>query len=171
MIKKNGKWLSITIDYNKGWSTHMPVLIQLAGMTDGPIMEVGTGVYSTPLLHWLCHPKKRRLISYEKDKNFIHVAKQYVAPFHSIRQIDDYQNIPVKGYYSIIFIDHEGHDRGKTAVRLKDLADYIVLHDSNVPSKNAYHLIPEAFKYYRNYEHARPWTGVASNFKELDNLW
>ena len=161
----------LTIDYDKGWSTHMPVLFKLFNLTDGPIMEAGTGVYSTPVLHWLCHSTKRRLVSYENSKEFIKFAKEYQASYHSIRYIDDYRNIPLDLHYSIILIDHNGHHRGETAVHLKDSADYIVLHDANVVRRNAYQLIPDAFKYYRIYEFARPWTGVASNFKELDNLW
>lgn len=161
----------LTIDYDKGWSTHMPVLINLFSRTDGPIMEIGAGVYSTPILHWLCHPTKRKLVSYENDHDFIKFAKEYEAAYHSIRYIDDYRSIPIDNYYSIILIDHVGHHRGETAVHLKDCADYIVLHDANVIRRNTYQLIPKAFKHYRVYEFARPWTGVASNFKELDALW
>jgi len=166
---------NITINYTKGWSTHMPVLIKLFSITDGPIMEVGSGVYSTPLLHWLCHPSRRRLVTYEADSDFIKLAKQYQSKNHGVRHIDRYLNIGTKKHFSIIFIDHggylDGETRGETAVHLKDCADYIVVHDSNVVKGYSYHLLADAFKYYKDYTAARPWTGVASNFKSLDNLW
>ena len=168
MIKHNQ---DITIDYNIGWSTHMPVLIRLFSLTDGPIMEVGSGVYSTPLLHWLCYPTGRLLITYESDKNFIKLAEQYRSDNHIIQHVEDYLQINVSEHYSIIFIDHWGHHRGKTAVHLKNCADYIVLHDTNVIRRNSYQLLPGAFKYYRDYTLNRPWTGVASNFKPVDALW
>jgi hypothetical protein len=168
MLKSNQ---NITIDYNKGWSTHMPVLIRLFSLTEGPIMEVGSGVYSTPLLHWLCHPTRRPLMTYESDKDFIKLAKQYQSRTHLIRHIDDYRHIDTSQYYSIIFIDHNGHHRGETAVHLKDCADYIILHDTNVIRRNSYQLLPDAFKYYRDYTANRPWTGVASNVKPVDALW
>lgn len=161
----------LTIDYAKGWSTHIPVLIKLFGITDGPIMEIGTGVYSTPILHWLCHPTKRKLVSYENNADFIALAKEYKSSYHLIKYIDDYRNIIADCHYSIILIDHAEHYRGETAVNLSHSADYIVLHDADRVRKNAYHLIPAAFQYYRNYEFVQPWTGVASNFKPLDALW
>ena len=134
-------------------------------------MEIGSGVYSTPLLHWLCHPTKRPLITYEHDQDFIKLAEQYQSDYHTVQYIDDYRQIKADEHYSIIFIDHVGHHRGETAVHLKDCADYIVLHDTNVIRRNSYQLLPSAFKYYKDYTDARPYTGVASNVKPVDALW
>lgn len=161
----------LVIDITKGWSTHMPVLIKLANITTGPIMEVGSGVYSTPLLHWLCAGTKRKLVSYENDKDFIKLAKEYRARNHSIRLVDDFLTIPNTDHYSVIFIDHNGHTRGKTAVHFKDSADYIVIHDSNVVGKNMYQVAFPEFKYRKDYDRCKPWTSVLSNTKNLDNLW
>jgi hypothetical protein len=110
-------------------------------------------------------------MTYESDKDFIKLAKQYQSRTHLIRHIDDYRHIDTSQYYSIIFIDHNGHHRGETAVHLKDCADYIILHDTNVIRRNSYQLLPDAFKYYRDYTANRPWTGVASNVKPVDALW
>lgn len=163
---------SLVIDYRKGWSTHMPVLINLFNIADGPVMEVGSGVYSTPLLHWLCHPTKRKLVSYETNIEFIGLAKEYQSKYHKIVPIDDYGNIPISDRYSIIFIDNDGSNRVETAIRLGGIADYIVIHDTNASSiKEDFRSLKKSFKYYRDYEFARPWTGVASNVKPLDLLW
>lgn len=162
---------TLLIDMTKGWSTHMPVLIKLFNKTKGPIMEIGGGVYSTPLLHWLCSDTKRKLVTYENDKNFIQFAKQYVARYHSIRLVDNFLSIPNTDRYSIIFIDHNGHERGKTAVHFKNSADYVVIHDSNVIEKNMYQIAFPQFKYRKDYDRCKPWTTVLSNFKKLDNLW
>ena len=45
----------------KDWSSHLPVLIKLMAMTSGDVLEVGTGIYSTPFLHWACFSQGRNL--------------------------------------------------------------------------------------------------------------
>lgn len=161
----------LIINMTKGWSTHMPVLIKLANITTGPIMEVGSGIYSTPLLHWLCDETKRKFVSYETDKDFIKLAKEYETENHKVQLVNDFLAIPNTEHYSIIFIDHSGHDRGKTAVHFKDSADYIVIHDSDVVGKNMYQIAFPEFKYRKDYDRYKPWTTVLSNTKNLDNLW
>lgn len=161
----------ITVDITKGWSTHMPVLISLFGKTTGPIMEVGSGVYSTPLLHWLCSLSGRALVTYEKDANFIRLANEYRDTFHEVHLVNDYADIPQTGRFGFIFIDHCGHDRGNTVVRLKDNADYVVIHDSNVVRKNAYQVAFPHFKYRKDYDKEIPWTTVLSNSHDTNNLW
>ena len=161
----------IIINIEKGWSTHMPVLIKLVNMTIGPIMELGSGVYSTPLLHWLCDETKRELITYEKDANFIKFAKEYESEKHKVILIDDFLTIPNTGKYSIIFIDYTGHTRGIVAIHFKDSADYIIIHDSNVVRNNRLNITSSDFKYRKDYDRHIPWTTVFSNVKTLDNLW
>lgn len=161
----------ITIDITKGWSTHMPVLVTMFNKTTGPIMEVGSGVYSTPLLHWLCSLSGRKLLTYENNKDFIRLANEYRDVFHDVVLVDSYASIPVEGHYGFIFIDHSGHDRGDTAVRLKNIADYVVIHDSNVVRKNKYQVAFPEFKYRKDYAKEIPWTSVLSNTHNTDDLW
>ena len=161
----------MVVNIEMGWSTHMPVLIKLAGITTGAIMEVGSGIYSTPLLHWLCDETKRSLVSYERNKDFIKLAREYESENHIVRLIDNYLEIPNTDHYSIIFIDHSGHSRGKTVVHFKNSADYVVIHDSNHVRKNLYHLAFPEFKYRKDYDSHIPWTTVLSNTKRLNDLW
>lgn len=161
----------LTINTEFGWSTHMPVLIKLASITTGPIMEIGSGIYSTPLLHWWCTETNRRLVTYERDKDFIRFAKEFESEHHIVRLVSDFLTIPNTDHFSIIFIDHEGHSRGKTAVHFKDSADYIVIHDSNVVRKNMYQIAFPEFKYRKDYDRFIPWTTVLSNTKKLNDLW
>lgn len=154
-----------------GWSTHMPVLLKLVSLTKGPIMELGSGIYSTPLLHWLCDKTKRELITYENDENFIKYAKGFESENHKVQLVDDYLTIPNTDRFSLILIDHSGHSRGKTALHFKDSADYIVIHDSNVVGKNMYQVAFPEFKYRKDYDLYIPWTSVLSNSQNLEGLW
>jgi hypothetical protein len=161
----------ITIDSNMGWSTHVPVLIKIFGISDGPIMEIGSGVYSTPILHWLCSDTNRTLVTYENNQEFIKFAKEFESSFHAVNYVDDFLSIPNTGRYGMIFIDHAGRTRGYTTIHFKDSADYIIIHDSNVIRKNRYQLAFPEFKYRKDFTKYEPWTTVLSNIKELDNLW
>jgi hypothetical protein len=38
------------------------------GKTDGDVLELGLGVFSTPYLHYQCILSKRKLVSYENCK-------------------------------------------------------------------------------------------------------
>ena len=37
-----------------GYGTHLPLLMEFVLKTEGPILEQGAGMFSTPILHHLC---------------------------------------------------------------------------------------------------------------------
>ena len=49
-------------------ASHIPLLVRVFDKSEGDILEVGTGYYSTLLLHWLANTSRRYLYSYESDK-------------------------------------------------------------------------------------------------------
>ena len=53
------------VNAKKFWTTHMPVIIKFIQATEGRVLELGAGLFSTPLLHWLCAEKGRKLYTYE----------------------------------------------------------------------------------------------------------
>jgi hypothetical protein len=149
--------------FKKEWTTHMPMLIKAVQASRGAVVELGAGPFSTPLLHWLC--LGRRLFTYENKEYYFDFAKRFQSKTHSIRLIDDWDKLKLDRHYGVIFIDHDGH-RGEDAVRFKDKADYIVLHDSN-EDRYGYKLLEGNFKYRLDWKGAWPWTTVVSNFKNL----
>ena len=52
------------------WASHYPLLIKVMQITSGDVLELGMGMASTPLLHWLCFDTGRNLISYENNKKY-----------------------------------------------------------------------------------------------------
>ena len=48
----------------------MGVVSRFLEETEGPVLELGMGLYSTPLLDLLCHEEKRELVSYDDDKEW-----------------------------------------------------------------------------------------------------
>ena len=53
------------------YSTHRPVLVKILAITDGPVLELGCGWGSTPLLHKLCKEQNRMLITVEDNMDWM----------------------------------------------------------------------------------------------------
>ena len=156
--------------FYKGSSTHFPMLIKCVQATEGGVLELGTGLFSTPLLHWLCSEKQKPLISYEDSEEFYRLARLFQNRYHRIRKIDDWKKFDIGGHWSVALIDQSTKNRAQMAIYLKDKVDYIVLHDSNDESHYKYHLVWPHFKYRFDYTKQTPNTTVVSNFKDLSWL-
>lgn len=161
----------MNIKHPKGWGTHMPMLIKTVQRTQGPVMEIGAGLYSTPLLHWLCKERNIRLITYENDPEFFKVAKGFQSRNHRIRFVNDWSEIDGDTHWGVVLIDHHPEEqRGKDVIRLKDKADYLVLHDSEKEVQYGYDKAWSHFKYRYDWKECKPWTTVLSNFDDLSWL-
>ncbi len=149
----------------------MPMLIKILQMTNGSVMELGGGAFSTPLLHWLCAEKERELVTYENNLDYEKFLKTFVSKNHSIRFIKDWKDIDMQTHWSVVFIDHSpAIRRSIDAIRLKDKADYIILHDSNQDHGYGYENVWEHFKYRYDWKFATPNVTVVSNFRDLTHL-
>lgn len=154
-------------------STHFPILLKVVQATSGSIVEVGSGLFSTPLLHWLCFEKKRRLVTLERYIHYSEFAKKFISENHYVitSDVDNFIK-KFENKYSVIFIDHSPKKpttRGSDALYFKDIADYIILHDAGPDPKDKYGYkeIYPYFKYIYHYTKTVPHTTVLSNFKEL----
>ncbi|MFC1600640.1 hypothetical protein ACFL25_01015 [Patescibacteria group bacterium] len=160
----------------KGWSTHIPVLLKYAQKTKGSILELGAGIHSTPLLHWICAEDGRKLITYESNSKWYKYAKQYQSRNHTIRFVKSWDSLDLEPpntsaqktnkRWSIVFVDHDIDRRFIDTVRLKDKADYIILHDTDTPAYK-YDKVWDNFKYTFHWKFCRPHTSVVSNYYKL----
>ena len=162
--------------FGKETATHLPILMKLVGMTNGPILELGTGIFSTPYLHWACFEKKRKLVSYERQPEYFEMVKQYICDYHQIYLVNKncWDKIDIDAeHWSVVLVDHSPSKSRKDEVRrLANLADYIVLHDTDDEYDLTYKYseIYPLFKYRYDFAGLSPRTTVVSNFKDLSNL-
>jgi hypothetical protein len=145
----------------------MPVLIKVIQGTSGPVLELGAGPFSTPLLHWLCAENGRKLVSYDDVKQYYKMAKRFQSKTHSAEFVKDWNKIDIDKKWDVVFADHPANRRVKDAIRLKDKANYIVLHDTE-DRVYGYHRLWKYFKYVYHWKLHRPWTSVISNFNDLE---
>jgi hypothetical protein len=158
---------------NIAFGTHLPVLVKLVGKTDGPILECGTGLFSTPFLHFACYQNKRKLISIENNKDFYDWASPFKSDFHQIYFTKDWSEIDLSVHWSIVLIDHDPISRRKEEIKkLANSADYIVVHDTNprMEKKHKYSEIYPLFKFRKDFNSEKPYTAVLSNFKDLSDV-
>ena len=156
------------------WGTHLPVLIKLLSVTNGPVLELGMGLYSTPFLHWACYDKKRPLVSYDSDEKYFHMNEEYRSDFHEVSLVSDWDKIIIEKPWDVVLVDcHPDTKRKELAMRLKNHAKFIVLHDSYWKDDYAYHYkeIYPSFKY--KFDHTalrRTPTTVISNFVNVSEV-
>lgn len=146
------------------------MLVKTVLATDGPVLEFGAGYASTPILHWLCWEKGRPLMTYESDPFWYEFARKFQSRYHRIRLVDDWDKLDNTKPVSVVFIDHLEDRRVKDIIRFKDVADYIVIHDTDDHRHYGFDEAWSHFKYVYHWKGCSPWTTVVSNKKDLSWL-
>jgi hypothetical protein len=159
----------LNANLSKPWTTHMGVLVKVLAMSSGDVVELGAGPFSTPLLHWVCKDMRRKLISYETNPEYYQYARQFRSYFHKIVFIEDWDTMDTITRRGVVFVDHHPMPRrGVEAIRFKDSADYVVMHDTELAKY--YPGVDQHFKNIYIWRDCRPWVTVASNIKDLSEL-
>ena len=158
--------------FKKGWSTHVTMLVKTLNASTGDVLELGSGLFSTPMLHWLCKEQNRKLVTLENNEEYINFARQFRSNLHRIGQVESMDGFQINSHWGIVFVDHDFpyQDRGKDAIRFKDSADFIILHDTEREDLYGYGQVWKHFKYRYDWKECQPWTSVVSNFKDLSFL-
>lgn len=163
--KENEKYTHTSLEMET--STHFPFLIRAVQSTTGSVLELGSGIFSTPLLHWLCFPG-RRLLTIEGYKHYLDFAKKFETENHEVRFVKPTDIPDVDEKFSVVFIDHspkKPRTRGDDAILYKDRAELIVLHDAGETGhkKYGYDQLYSQFKYRKDWNGCWPSTTVLSN--------
>lgn len=155
--------------YSRGYGSHLPVLMKVVGMTTGPILELGTGWNSTPVLHWMCYPTKRELVSYDAQEKYMDVANMFKDDFHKVELVTDWDALELSREWSVAFVDHSPNTRRIIDIKRLTHADYVVVHDTENRRDRDYKYseIFPLFKYHYKYRDVYPHTSVLSNKHDL----
>jgi len=85
-----------------GWGSHIRILAAAALSTQGDILELGTGFFSTPLLNSIVRDSKvknRILVSADTELNWLYQFKNLTAPYHQIIGVPVYEDGASCGKY------------------------------------------------------------------------
>lgn len=160
------------------YSTFLPVLMAVIEKTQGDILELGAGVFSTPYLHWVCKRQKRNLLTIENNEMWFNFARKYYQSargtpyrhrFIFTKNWDDIESYILKPW-DVVLVDHSPSERRVQEIKkLKDFAKYIIIHDSDPYQERNYHYstIYPLFKHKYDFSEVEPATTILSNLVEL----
>lgn len=154
--------------YGQGGGTHLPLLAAvLAVARPGPVLEVGTGHCSAPLLSEVCHAMGRQWYVLESDPEWGEAAAGLPSACISLVQSYGHGEHPYHpaGEWAVVFVDcSPGSARLPVVRALRDRAEFIVVHDTDNAGGDVGELVEylEAFPHVFTYQRMRPWTTVVS---------
>lgn len=168
------------------WSNHRVLLWYALEATKGDVIEMGCGDGSTPFLHAYCEEKKRKLFSFDTDKEWLGKYEEYIRKWHSFTHIVNNWHI-VKDICknpSVILVDHApGERRIVDLARFEEIEGILVCHDTQPKPTAAnynYELMWPSFKYKvdlkvppnpeanrRGVQDNRTWASAVSNFYDV----
>lgn len=150
------------------WGSHLPPLMACLAATTGPVLELGVGHFSTPVLHAYCAAAKRVLVSVEDNLVWYDAFKKYQSPTHHMMfgNYNAFTFPPANGpsRWGVSFIDNSPGGLGRSVPfsNLIGVSDYVVVHDYHHDNEEFIGplLTPDIFwSVYRDYE---PPTLIAS---------
>lgn len=155
------------------YGSHLPVLMAVVHKTKGDILELGSGLFSTPYLHGISVLTKRQVLTLDNDSRWLDYFRHYQSPNHTLTHATNWDKAPIDKVWDLALVDHAPASRRIVDIkRLAHLAKYIIIHDSNGRYEQDYHYsrIYPLFKYKFDFIAAHPSTTVLSNLASLKKL-
>lgn len=126
------------------WGSHLVPLAAALGATDGPVLEIGCGHWSTPFLVRYCGAAGRRLLSVEHDGRWLPQddCLAYYKP--------DWERIVTPSYdvvlpqlatmkWAVVLLDHwPAGRRAVDALLFRGRAEAILIHDARKAAKHGW---------------------------------
>lgn len=165
--------------------THYPILAAAVARTQGPILELGCGDGSTPMLHYMAGATGRYLLSADYDPIWLRkYTEGYGCPRrHEFSLVTDWMTWPrlTETRWGVVFVDlAPGEDRHRVISRLKGYTDLIIAHDSErdhgTGANYKYEQVTPLFRYVSEWRRFRPYTLILSDnisfdIEECDKRW
>jgi hypothetical protein len=152
--ENNPRWMSRA----EGWGSHLPYLQAAVASTKGPVIEVGTGYYSTPFLMDVAR-SGREVVAVETDRRWRALADERAPEGYEVR--DD---IP-DGEFSVALIDGTEDSRAPAVEALADRTEFLVCHDTE-EDLAYYGTSLDQFKHRKDFD-SKPRTSVVSNTRRF----
>ncbi|CAF0957481.1 unnamed protein product [Brachionus calyciflorus] len=151
------KYVNLPYDYGYG-SNSIPLAVS-ALLTKGPILELGTGRFSTPLFHKISSDYDRFLISVDTDPKWVQQFVFYnLTKNHRIYHISDYPSMDrIPGQentkWGLVLVDHtDGNFRHPRAKNYAQSSEIVIVHDAEKQVENFYKY--EENKLRQNFKYA-----------------
>lgn len=185
---------------NGNWGSHVPILATILNHTTGNILELGSGYYSTPIIHQYAS-KDRKILTIDSDCNWINKFKTlFNSSYHEFYCNNTFKhNLTINEllyhtsphlidsayedkYYSnsnfdVVFVDHSpGYRRHKDIIQMRKNSKIIIVHDTDDTIINRLvfgHEMQDlfkTFKYVFRSKNLKPQTTVLSDTFDVKKL-
>lgn len=153
----------------------------LAGMmayiadTDGGVLELGAGWYSTPLLHAICAAQRRPLFTVESDTQWLTKFHPYRTEMHELLGRDTVKvDETLDGRWDLILVDQAPNSDRLLWLNSILACDrqprFVIVHDMSPKNQSARRRTCARFEYTRLVRSMDPWTAVCSNVEPIPEL-
>ena len=180
------------------FGTHQPLLLGACLSTRGTIVELGSGFYSTPIVHAVSTAQRRSAYTIDTSRMYVNYMSRYATKHHHVMLADeelmlggDGKFVDVKNWgkrryvdrqndtfernfgkmddISVVFVDHDPAFLRQPAIEwFSDRADYIIAHDTEAAQHYGYDF--SIFKSVLRDIYQQTGTVVVSNRRSCDEL-
>jgi len=118
-----------------GWGSHKFVVEHIIKeLTNKSVLELGSGDYSTKLIHDLLNDEKSKILTVDTDYSWLEKYlylknEKHDFKYFPIEEINSFFESD-KNNWGLVFVDSGTWDSRLSAImKYKDTADYVILHD------------------------------------------
>jgi len=164
------------------YSTHLPALTLAVQLTEGSVLDLGGGIFSTFILHDMLYSTNRFLLTVDDSANWMGNFHGMENKFHQFRHVTNLKGLfkTIGKEWDVALIDY-GTYKGRLFC-LKELLPYakiIILHDygdensdsqweaHGVSLKDVQDAVNEV-EYKTLFNAQAPYTAVLSNFVNIE---
>lgn len=119
------------------YQSHLPALLAAVVASEGPVLELGVGYFSTPQLHALCGTLHRELVSFDSDhgwlSEFSHKLSNHLHEFVTECPLGKGEQ------WGVVFVDHSpgGQNRADAFLKAGSESQFVVVHDYHLENEDA----------------------------------
>lgn len=154
------------------YSTHLPLLVAAVAATEGPVIELGSGLYSTPVLQGLCLAQRRELWTFENNAEWMmkFIPRNGQSTAQKFSLLDSWNDLERYGEElkcDVAFIDVDpAAERSHLIDVMHRWAEIVVVHDTETEQRHNYPSVDislDTFRYRIIDKRRGPWTTAASD--------
>lgn len=135
-------YVNLPLDYRHG--SNLIPLTMAALIVTGDMLELGMGLFSTPVLHKIAVDFKRQLVSVDTDQKWLHkfILYNQTSAFHRINLLSDKEELTKIGLdkkWGVVLVDHIFADlRPINVIKFSNLSKVVIAHDTEKTNEQFY---------------------------------